>query len=990
MKRLFLFIFAAVACSLLNAATPLYIFSWNGVNSDDVVANTIYTDSYGVTSVLVKRSGLSKSSEIMSTKVRTIEMDLTKIVATHSTGQSIGSLVCFLKNGSTSQPCTINVYYSNGNDWVETDVFVVKPQDSLHYAPKNIVTKSKVNKVKFEFSVDTYLYELALYENENVDGAPIFVSSDPKAQERIPSAGEINLSFDEYISLNTAASSGITFGNASIIESTVYGNMLKVSYSGFDETSTLIVPSDVIRDFDGNACGTSINLQFNNDSQGPSMVSVTPAQGTTIHVQDLGEEHRMIRLKFNEKIALSLDAQIGNQSIEVSCDGKSMGDVFPVVEDSVLVLSYSGLDYAKPCTFTIPAGFVEDISGNSWAGAQLSYVTCERDHAAPQIVGQSIANGDTEKNISGSLQITFNEDVKIVSQGATVNGKPAVLTTNGNVVGLNYSNLDYSSEQTISLASGCIADTCGNAYEHPINISFTTKDIEMEELTFIVGKDDGNGCDDSYSTIQEAIDAIIDDSQRSIIYVRPGVYNEKLVVDKRNVSIIGQHRDSVIIVYDECASTSTHNPNNQTGLTTNDLGSTVASYTMLLAADNFYGEGFTVRNSYDWINGTDSKKQNVALSRTAGDSIVLNNVALEGVENVYYSKKSTGRVYMKNCRFLGGLDIITSGGTVVADSCLFNVIEGGSCLTAAFPSEYDFGIVLLNSNVMLADTTGFYPDVENTYLVGHPKKDDVKISMKDCFFESGILNALAWSKDMGNGVAEKVDFNECGTKFMSQEEALAGSQRPEYVKILAASQAENVNADRAMNLGAKGGVWNPYMYSQRPDSVIVTFDVNVEDGYCYMTWPRNSHDVGYIIYKNGNYLANLTSNELMDYLYSGNDIYEVAAYNEYGAMSPTSLNYHVSDEVDGPVFPMTQPNIGVNEAVVEGSLLAFNVVSGNLKFKRDDISKVEVYSLNAERVVSAAVAGSDSVGISVLAPGTYVARALSNDGIVYVEKFIVK
>jgi hypothetical protein len=51
---------------------------------------------------------------------------------------------------------------------------------------------------------------------------------------------------------------------------------------------------------------------------------------------------------------------------------------------------------------------------------------------------------------------------------------------------------------------------------------------------------------------------------------------------------------------------------------------------------------------------------------------------------------------------------------------------------------------------------------------------------------------------------------------------------------------------------------------------------------------------------------------------------------------------------------------------------------------------VEVYSLNAERVVSAAVAGSDSVGISVLAPGTYVARALSNDGIVYVEKFIVK
>jgi pectinesterase len=512
----------------------------------------------------------------------------------------------------------------------------------------------------------------------------------------------------------------------------------------------------------------------------------------------------------------------------------------------------------------------------------------------------------------------------------------------------------------------------------------------MEEITFIVGKDDGNGRDDSYSTIQEAIDAIDDESQRSIIYVRPGVYNEKVVVDKRNVSIVGQHRDSVIITNDECASTSTDKPYNNTGLATNDLGSTVASYTMLIAADNFYGEGFTVRNSYDWINGTDNKKQNVALSRTAGDSIVLNNVALEGVENVYYSKKSTGRVYMKNCRFLGGLDIITSGGTVVADSCLFNVIEGGNSLSAAFPSEYDFGIVLLNSNVVLADTTGFFPARENTYVVGHPKKNDVKISMKNCFFESGILSATAWSDNIGNEQVELVDFSEYGTLFMSQEEAAAASQRPEYVKILAASQAENVNADRAMNLGTKGGVWNPYMYSQRPDSVIVTFDVNVEDGYCYMTWPQNSHDVGYIIYKNGNYLANQTNNELTDYSYSGNDIYEVAAYNEYGAMSPTSLNYHVSDEVDGPVFPMTQPNIGVNEAVVEGSLLAFNVVSGSLKFKRDDISKVEVYSLNAERVVSAEVAGSDSVGVSVLAPGTYVARALSNDGVVYVEKFIVK
>ncbi|MBP5136303.1 MAG: Ig-like domain-containing protein [Paludibacteraceae bacterium] len=991
MKKLLSFIFAAVTCSLLQAAAPLYVFSWDGVNSNDVKAGTTYTDPAGVTSVLVKRDGLTKSSEIMSTKVRTIEMDLTKITPATSAGESIGSLFCFFKNGSTSQSCVVNVYYSNGDDYEETDVLTVKAQDSLHYYPKNIVTKSKVKKVKFEFSVDCYLYGIQLVSHEEQDGAPLFVSSYPAAEESLPSAGEVYVTFDEFVSLNSS-SDNISFGTATVTYKSVQGNLLKVGYSGLVLASTLYVPDGAISDFDGNVNNTSVSLSFFNDVNVPTVKSVSPAQGSTIHIQDLGEQERMIKVKFNEKIALSVDAQLGNKNIGVTCGGVSVGSAYAIADDSVLVVSYSGLAYSKECQFVIPDGFVEDISGNPFGGTTLAYITCERDHDAPKLVGQSVANGETGKNVSGSIQITFNEDVKIVSQGATVNGKPAVLTANGNIVGLNYSNLDYSSEQTVSLASGCIADTCNNVYEQPLNISFTTKQKEMGEATFIVGKDDGYGYDDSYSTIQEAIDAIDDDSQRSIIYVRPGVYNEKLVVDKKNVSIIGQHRDSVVIAYNECASTSTAQPDHNTGLVPGDIGTTVASYTMLIAADNFYGEGFTVRNDYDWINSTDNKRQNVALCRTSGDGIVLNNVSLEGVENVYFSKKTTGRVYMTNCRLVGGSDIITSGGTVVADSCSFEVIKGGRSLSAAFQSDYDFGIVLYNSNVSQADTTGFFIPAEKTYYAGRPKKNGAKITMLDCSFENDILSESAWSNSISEiEDAEQVNYNEYGTRFMSAEEAAATTQRPNFVTILTEGQAAEVTPDRVMNLGAKGGVWNPYEYIHRPESVIVSFDVDLEEGYCVMTWPENAHDAGYIVFKNGHYFDNVTSNELTDYTYTGNDVYEIAAYNEFGAMSRTTLNYHEPDYDEYiSTMMLLLPNVGVEEVEADESLLEYTVVRGSLKLKRDDISKVEIYSLSAGLVLNENVGGSDTVSVGALAPGAYVARGVSESGAVFAEKFIVK
>lgn len=62
---------------------------------------------------------------------------------------------------------------------------------------------------------------------------------------------------------------------------------------------------------------------------------------------------------------------------------------------------------------------------------------------------------------------------------------------------------------------------------------------------------DGTG---QFLTIQEAIDSIPKgNSSRINIYIKDGVYKEKLDINKPSVSLIGTHRDLVKITFNDYA-----------------------------------------------------------------------------------------------------------------------------------------------------------------------------------------------------------------------------------------------------------------------------------------------------------------------------------------------------------------------------------------------------------------------------------------------------
>ncbi|MBQ6646535.1 MAG: hypothetical protein IJM56_07635 [Clostridia bacterium] len=121
---------------------------------------------------------------------------------------------------------------------------------------------------------------------------------------------------------------------------------------------------------------------------------------------------------------------------------------------------------------------------------------------------------------------------------------------------------------------------------------------------------DGKG---DYTSIQAAIDAA-DEKERApqIIVIRNGEYRERVVVNRRNLRIVGEDVNRTVITHSACAK---------------DLGAdgkekgTFLSFTLLVAADNVTLENLTVRN-----DAGDGREVGQAVAvYAAGDRAVFRN-----------------------------------------------------------------------------------------------------------------------------------------------------------------------------------------------------------------------------------------------------------------------------------------------------------------------------------------------------------------------------
>ncbi|KAK4372398.1 hypothetical protein RND71_007782 [Anisodus tanguticus] len=154
---------------------------------------------------------------------------------------------------------------------------------------------------------------------------------------------------------------------------------------------------------------------------------------------------------------------------------------------------------------------------------------------------------------------------------------------------------------------------------------------------------DGSG---KFKSIMDAVRAYPPNHQgRYIIYIKAGIYNEQVLVDKKqpNVFMYGDGPGKSIITCDKNVFISKY--------------TTFSSATIGVNSDNFIAKGLSIRNT-----AGSQGHQAVAL-RISGDKATVFDCSLEGFQDTLYYQ--TFRQFYRNCMISGTVDFIFGKGSAL-------------------------------------------------------------------------------------------------------------------------------------------------------------------------------------------------------------------------------------------------------------------------------------------------------------------------------------
>ncbi len=165
-----------------------------------------------------------------------------------------------------------------------------------------------------------------------------------------------------------------------------------------------------------------------------------------------------------------------------------------------------------------------------------------------------------------------------------------------------------------------------------------------EEKRFIVVAKDGS-CD--YKTLTEAICSLpYFNYQRTTIFIKNGVYNEKVRINQDYITIEGESRDSTIIQFSQLRS--------DWGKNKDTIGPAVIN----IFGDDFILKNITVENTQPEIG-----PHAFAVYGTGNRTIILNaNIKSKGADTVSLWRHKDGMYYHVNCYFEGSVDFVCPRG----------------------------------------------------------------------------------------------------------------------------------------------------------------------------------------------------------------------------------------------------------------------------------------------------------------------------------------
>ena len=292
--------------------------------------------------------------------------------------------------------------------------------------------------------------------------------------------------------------------------------------------------------------------------------------------------------------------------------------------------------------------------------------------------------------------------------------------------------------------------------------------------TFVVAAD-GSG---DFLTVQEAINAAPDFLKEGgvSIYVRPGVYKEKVMIPptKERIRLYGDNAATTVISWDDYAA--------RPGSTGAPMG-TGATGTVYFCADDFLAENITFANTAGEVG-------QACAAVIDADRVAFVSCVFEGNQDTIYTYGDGQRIYFKGCRIEGTTDFIFGYGTAWFEDCDI-VSKRDSYVTAASTLQgRQFGYVFYNCCFVHSDGVG------RCYL-GRPWRKYAKTVVINCFLDDHI-RPEGWH-DWGKDYAHKTAFYaEYGNSGPGTE-----GKRVAWANVLTARQAKEYSVERVMDAGAR-------------------------------------------------------------------------------------------------------------------------------------------------------------------------------------------
>ena len=197
-----------------------------------------------------------------------------------------------------------------------------------------------------------------------------------------------------------------------------------------------------------------------------------------------------------------------------------------------------------------------------------------------------------------------------------------------------------------------------------------------------------------------------------VIYVKKGVYKEKLVIPSwlDNIEICGEDRDNTIITYDDHA-------NIKLPETGKGMG-TFRTYTLKIQGNDITLKNITIENNSARLG------QAVAL-HTEGDRLSFINCRFLGHQDTIYTGKASTRQLFKDCYIEGTTDFIFGPSTAWFESCTIHAKANSYITAASTPAGQKYGYVFYKCR-LTADK-----DVDKVYL-GRPWRPFAATIFMDC------------------------------------------------------------------------------------------------------------------------------------------------------------------------------------------------------------------------------------------------------------------